>query len=91
MRMMRNIVWSRYKFFNDPVQVVDFEQLRRRTPPFNEGILESDNESRIRFAELRMCALTEKEQPTLLFSVVCFLFVVRLHFSRGLEFEYWCT
>uniref|UniRef100_A0A0M3HIU9 Homeobox domain-containing protein n=1 Tax=Ascaris lumbricoides TaxID=6252 RepID=A0A0M3HIU9_ASCLU len=35
-------------------KVVDFEQLRRRTPPFNEGILESDNESRIRFAELRM-------------------------------------
>uniref|UniRef100_A0A914ZFD5 Cap-specific mRNA (nucleoside-2'-O-)-methyltransferase 1 n=3 Tax=Parascaris univalens TaxID=6257 RepID=A0A914ZFD5_PARUN len=66
-------------------QVVDFEQLRRRTPPFNESILESDNESRIRFAELRMCALTEKEQPTLLFSVRMGIFIRSQNSMSGFE------
>ncbi|VDM42115.1 unnamed protein product [Toxocara canis] len=66
-------------------QVVDFEQLRRRAPAFNENVLESDNDSRMRFAELRMCALTEKDQPTLLFSVRMGIFIRSQNSMSGFE------
>ncbi|VDN43524.1 unnamed protein product [Gongylonema pulchrum] len=51
-------------------QVIEFEDMRRQPPPLTHSVLSSDNASRIRYAELRMCALTEKDLPVLLLSVV---------------------
>lgn len=48
--------------------VPNIEALFRQRSQFNEGVVMNDHETRLRYAELRLCALSEREVPVILFS-----------------------
>ncbi|VBB31059.1 unnamed protein product [Acanthocheilonema viteae] len=66
------------------VKIIDFKELQQKPPPFTRNVL-SSGVSRLRYAELRMCAVTEKEVPVLLISTQMGTYFYSSHSQQGFE------
>ncbi|VIO99989.1 Uncharacterized protein BM_BM17127 [Brugia malayi] len=62
-----------YETMNHCLQIIDFKELQQKPPAFTKNVLLS-GVSRMRYAELRMCAITKKELSVLISTVNRFLF-----------------
>ncbi|CAG9537896.1 unnamed protein product [Cercopithifilaria johnstoni] len=66
------------------VKIIDFKELQQKPPPFTKNVL-SSGLSRMRYAELRMCAITEKEVPVLLISIQMGTYFYSSYSQQGFE------
>uniref|UniRef100_A0A0R3RGV0 Cap-specific mRNA (nucleoside-2'-O-)-methyltransferase 1 n=1 Tax=Elaeophora elaphi TaxID=1147741 RepID=A0A0R3RGV0_9BILA len=66
------------------VKIIDFKELQQKPPPFTKNVL-SSGVGRMRYAELRMCAVTEKEVPVLLISIQMGTYFYSSYSQQGFE------
>nr|CDP93401.1 Bm6757, isoform b [Brugia malayi] len=66
------------------VKIIDFKELQQKPPAFTKNVLLS-GASRMRYAELRMCAITEKELPVLLISTQMGTYFYSPYSQQGFE------
>ncbi|MCP9263234.1 hypothetical protein DINM_006572 [Dirofilaria immitis] len=64
--------------------IIDFKELQQRPPAFTKCVL-SSGVGRMRYAELRMCAITEKEIPVLLISTQMGIYFYSSYSQQGFE------
>ncbi|EFO20090.2 hypothetical protein LOAG_08398 [Loa loa] len=66
------------------VKIIDFKELQQKPAAFTKSVLSSGG-SRMRYAELRMCAVTEKEVPVLLISTQMGAYFYSSYSQQGFE------
>ncbi|KAM3728178.1 Inactive cap-specific mRNA (nucleoside-2'-O-)-methyltransferase 1B [Dirofilaria immitis] len=66
------------------IKIIDFKELQQRPPAFTKCVL-SSGVGRMRYAELRMCAITEKEIPVLLISTQMGIYFYSSYSQQGFE------
>uniref|UniRef100_A0A915PVM5 Cap-specific mRNA (nucleoside-2'-O-)-methyltransferase 1 n=1 Tax=Setaria digitata TaxID=48799 RepID=A0A915PVM5_9BILA len=75
---------SLYAAISRLVKIIDFKELQQKPPAFTKSIL-SSAAGRMRYAELRMCAITEKEVPVLLISTQMGPYFYSSYCQQGFE------
>ncbi|VDK62930.1 unnamed protein product [Onchocerca ochengi] len=66
------------------IKIIDFKELQQKPPAFTKSVL-SSGVGRMRYAELRMCAITEKEVPVLLISAQMGTYFYSSYSQQGFE------